>query len=129
MNEFDKVLPVDQPALEEQHNNIVGQGDGVVVELEGVGVGKGDGEYREKILCIESFNTFEIDMRMERNSRTARHLQNAGCQSRPETSHGSLDIPDKLITYLITLAGKKTIFKTVSFFSRSCPSSCSSWPG
>ena len=70
MNEFDKVLPVDQPALEEQHNNIVGQGDGVVVELEGVGVGKGDGEYREKILCIESFNTFEIDMRMERNSRT-----------------------------------------------------------
>ena len=36
-NELDKVLPVDLHALEvPTEDNIVGQGDGVVVELEGV---------------------------------------------------------------------------------------------
>ena len=42
-----------QPALEEpQDEDMVGQRDGVVAELEGVGVGKGDGEYREKCSAL-----------------------------------------------------------------------------
>ena len=102
MNEFDKVLPVDQPALEEPHNDIVGQGDGVVVELEGVGVGKGDGEYREKLLCVKSFNTFERGMRMEPDICKMQAVPDYTCWSE-----------DHLQNSLLLLA----------------PSSCSSWPG
>jgi len=32
----------------------MGQGDGVVVELEGVGVGKGDGENRHVLIVVKT---------------------------------------------------------------------------
>ena len=44
-DELDKVLSVAEPALEEPHDeDVVGHGDDVGVELEGVGEGEGDGE-------------------------------------------------------------------------------------
>ena len=44
-DELDKVLAVAEPALEEPHDeDVVGHGDDVGVELEGVGEGEGDGE-------------------------------------------------------------------------------------
>ena len=56
-DELDKVFPVDQPSLEKPNDDdMVGKGECVVVELEGVGVGKGDGEYREKLLRVKTFS-------------------------------------------------------------------------
>ena len=52
--ELDKVLPVCQAALEEPHDdNVVGKRHRVMVELEGVGVGKGDGKNHEELLRVE----------------------------------------------------------------------------
>ena len=44
--ELYKIFSLGQSALEEPHDDdMVGEGDGVVVELEGVGVGQCDGEH------------------------------------------------------------------------------------
>ena len=112
-----------------------------MVELEGVGVGKGDGEYREKLLCVKTCKDLwkrdesgeklkdrdgnvdrgrylrQVQQHLwEERVQGARHLEDAGCQSHNADLKSAIiqsGIPDKLITYLVTLACQQTIFKTL----------------
>ena len=54
-DELDKILSAWESAFKEPHDNhVMGQRDGVVVELEGVGVGKGDGENRHVLIVVKT---------------------------------------------------------------------------
>ena len=50
-----KIFFLGQSTLEKPHDDdVLGEGDGVVVELEGVGVGQGDGEHWQELLRAEA---------------------------------------------------------------------------
>ena len=60
-NELNKVFSAGESALEEPHDDdVVGQGDGVVVELEGVGVGERDGKHRHVLVVVEACKDLKV---------------------------------------------------------------------
>ena len=52
-------LATREATLEEPHDDdVVGEGDGVLVELEGVGVGQADGDHRHVLVVVEARKHF-----------------------------------------------------------------------
>ena len=71
-DELDKILPVGQSALEKPHyDHMVCKGDSVVVELEGVCVGKSDCKHHEKLRLLETSKNLNDEVERKKKRRGA----------------------------------------------------------